>query len=230
MTKMIRSRVTASLLLLAALAGCHKPSEENAENFGAALNAYLAERGDLCVGKTEWPIDVSEREFELGTRDAKQMPVLERLGLVSSWDTIAERKNEGEVFQLRVKRYQLTDAGQKYYHQRTIKNAQGEPQPSGDLCAARLSLDKVTHWQASTTSGGHRVAALSYTYHVNAAPWTSDPDIQKVFPAVTRVVQGAEKAELVEGVTLTDNGWVADDLIGVPPSAKLPGPAQASAR
>ena len=51
---------------------------------------------------------------------------------------------------------------------------------------------------------------MTYTYRVERAPWLSSPEIQRVFPAVTRVVQGAGTAELKEGFTLTPNGWVAN--------------------
>jgi hypothetical protein len=54
---------------------------------------------------------------------------------------------------------------------------------------------------------------VSYTYHVEAAPWTRVPEIEAVFPAVDRVVTGADSALLKEGFTLTNDGWVANELL-----------------
>ena len=82
--------------LLAALAGCGpKPPEADLQNLTAAMNAYLAKKGDLCLGKTRWPIDVPQREAGTRARNALQMPVLERLGLVSaSKATIKDDKEQ----------------------------------------------------------------------------------------------------------------------------------------
>jgi hypothetical protein len=54
---------------------------------------------------------------------------------------------------------------------------------------------------------------VTYTYRVTAAPWTEEPEIRQVFPAVTQVVLGAGGAQLKEGFTLTDRGWVANELV-----------------
>jgi hypothetical protein len=207
-----------------ALGGCRDERAANAENFAKALHAYLAERGQLCVGKSEWPIDVSEREAELGTRDAKQLPVLERLGLVSASDAVAKRKSEDEVYEVRVKRYELTPEGRKFYRVRHAKNARGELVTTGDLCAVELSLDQVKHWEVTNGANGQQSASVSYTYGVAPAAWTQDPEVERVFPAVARVIHGAHEDELREGVTLTPAGWVADDLLG---QTRAPSPTEA---
>ena len=48
--------------------------------FTRAMNTYLEKRGDLCLAKSSWPIDVTQHEIDIGARNAVQMPVLERLG------------------------------------------------------------------------------------------------------------------------------------------------------
>jgi hypothetical protein len=222
------SKSFAVIFACASLVACHDKRAPNAENFAPALVAYLAERGELCVGKSEWPIDVSEREAELGTRDAKQLPVLEQLGLVRSADATATRKNEDETYEVRVKRYDLTPAGRSYYHARKSKDAQGNLVAQADLCAAKLSLDQVKSWQLTTSSAGRQSAVLYYTYHIAPAPWATAPAAQRVFPAVARVLQGAGKDELREELVLTADGWVASELLGTP-SAPAPTASQASA-
>lgn len=216
------------LLLCAALVACHDERAANTENFTRALDAYLAERGELCVGKTEWPIDVSAREAELGTRDAKQLPVLERLGLVSATDAVARRKDEDRTYDVPVRRYELTPAGHAYFHARSVRNASGKVVPSSDLCVAKLTLDQLKSSHVTTDAKGQRSAVLWYTYHATPAPWASDPEVGRVFPAVARVLHGAGKDELREEVTLTPAGWVANELLATvaPPS---PAASQASA-
>ena len=88
----------------------------------------------------------------------------------------------------------------------TSARAQGA---QGDFCAAKLSLDKVVSWDLQ-----QRHAVVTYTYKVDAAPWTRDSELQKVFPMVAGVVRGAGTATLQETFTLTDKGWIAVDLLG----------------
>jgi hypothetical protein len=42
-----------------------------------ALKKYLDAQGYVCVGKFNWPIDVSSEDFQHNARDAVQMPVLD---------------------------------------------------------------------------------------------------------------------------------------------------------
>jgi len=218
------------LLILCTLpAACHDAQAPSVENFSRALDAYLAERGELCVGKSEWPIDVTEREFELGTRDGKQMPVLERLGIVHATDTVAQRKDEDQTFEVPVKRYELTSAGRAYFHPRSVKSRQGDLVAGSDLCAVRLTLAALKNSEVSTDTKGQKSAVLWYTYHVAPAPWTSDPEFLRVFPAVAHVLAGAEKDELREEVTLTPAGWIANELL-TNPAPPVPASSQASAR
>jgi hypothetical protein len=194
------------------LAACAKPNEATAENFTAAMNTYLAQRGELCVGKSQWPIDVNEREIRSNARNAVQMPVLEKLGLVAM--SVAEvdlKDDEGVSHLVKVRRYALTDEGRKYYVARGREQAGGKAPPS-DFCAAKLSLDKVVGWTAPVNpqAGGQMV--VSYTYRAEPAPWMQDPEAQRVFPVVANVLRGAGSAQLTETFRQTDAGWVAADM------------------
>jgi hypothetical protein len=167
---------------------------------------YLAARGELCLGK-EFPLDVTEREFQLHARNAVQMPELEHLGLVSSSAATDQLTTEDGPVAVPVTRFELTETGRRYYR---MQPGSGEGKPAhGDLCVAKLSLNKVVSWEMASPHG----AVVSYTYHVEAAPWTSVPAIKAVFPAVDRLIAGADSALLKEGFVLTKNGWVANELV-----------------
>jgi predicted DNA-binding transcriptional regulator len=208
----------AALLTLAALAAlvgaCRAkrapdPQAANRDNLARGMVAYLAARGELCLGK-EFPLDVTEREFQLRARNAVQMPPLEHLGLVVSSAATGQITTEDGPVSVPVTRFELTETGRHYYRAQPGV-AEGQ-RAHGDLCVAKLSLDKVVSWEMTETKGV-RSAVVSYTYHIEAAPWTRVPEIKAVFPAVDRVVAGAGSALLKEGLTLTNDGWVANELL-----------------
>jgi hypothetical protein len=205
--------IVMTMLVIAAIAACTRSSDPSAADLTSAMNTYLAARGQLCLGKTNWPIDVTQHEIDSGARNALQMPVLERLGLVSSSVADITVDDEGASHRMKVRRYELTDAGRSYYVKRSLRSA-SSTQAAGDFCAARLTLDRIVGWDIHPGDGKTPTATVRYTYHVDAAQWTSDPEAQKVFPMVAGVVRGAAKAELEESFTRTATGWVAVDLQG----------------
>lgn len=208
--------LAASALALTALAGCARSTEASADQFAAGLTDYLAQRGDLCLAKTDWPIDLTQHEIDTGARNALQLPVLERLGLVSSTVAEVEARDDQEVAHaMKVRRYALTEAGRQFYLTRERPTPSGGRQTVRDFCAARLSLDRVVRWEL-TGDGQDRLATVSYTYQVKAAPWTSDAELQRVFPVVAQVIRGAGSAELQERFRRTATGWVAVDLLRAP--------------
>lgn len=191
---------------LAVLAGCGpQQPEANLQNLTAAMNAYLAKRGDLCLGKTRWPIDVPQREAGTRARNAVQMPVLEHVGLVSaSTAKIQDTKEGEEPTEITVTRYTLTEEGKKYFHTRETQ---------GDFCAAHLTLDKVVGWEAHDKDGKDASAVVvTYTYKIDAAPWTGDAGVQKAFPMVDRVVRGAGTMQLKQNFRRTGTGWAPEGV------------------
>jgi hypothetical protein len=209
------NKLCLSLLFAVALIACTRSPEASREAFSQAMNTYLARRGDLCLAKSAWPIDVTQHEVDVGARNALQMPVLERLGLVSSSVATIDIDDEGTSHRIDVRRYALTDAGRRYVVTRSPVGAASAGPARSDFCAARLSLDKVVDWKlGSDANGGLQTATVTYTYRVEAAPWTSDPGIRQVFPVVAGVIRGAGSAQLQETFAATDEGWVAVDLRG----------------
>jgi hypothetical protein len=181
----------------------------NRDAFSEAVNGYLSKRGDLCLGKYEWPVEVSAQEFQIGGRNAVQMPVLEKLGVVRSMTAKTEDPSQPSQSEAAVRRYELTDAGRKYYRARADAGMHGH---TADFCAAKLSLDKIVGWEVHK-NGAQSEAVVTYTYRVDAAPWAQDSDAQRVFPAVARVLNGAGKSQLREVFALTEHGWTAKDSI-----------------
>ena len=217
-TALQRMFLTAGLL--AAPAGCTSKTEATRANFERGMQAYLAQRGDLCIGWSRWPIDVTDHAIAVGAADAVQLPVLERLGIVTS--TVLPVRVGGRATPFNVRRYRLTTKGGERYMERATHVLVVPDDPTAasraDFCVAKLSLAKVESWdvQKSPTA---TTATVNYTYTVEAPAWTADAGFRKVFPAVARVLGGAGTAQLVEGFTLTGAGWTANELL---PNAAAP--------
>jgi hypothetical protein len=194
-----------ALAALAMLTGCGpQQPEANLQNLTAAMNAYLAKKGDLCLGKRQWPIDVPQREAGTRSRNAVQMPVLEHVGLVSASAAKVQDTRESELpTEIAVTRYALTEEGKKYFHARDTQ---------ADFCAAHLTLDKVVGWQARKHENNASAVVVTYTYKIDAAPWTGDADVQKAFPMMDRVVRGAGTMQLKQNFKRTQTGWVPEGI------------------
>jgi hypothetical protein len=193
-----------------ALAGCSKPDDKtpSRENFEAGLRLFLAAGHDqLCLGMYDWPIDLTEAEAGAHARHAVQLPVFEKLGLAKSTAEPVPKSTENPDGA--VKRYALTDEGRKYYRSHAYTSRDGAAHQS-DFCVAQISLDKIESWQLDTRDTQRPAATVSYSYHIEPAPWLQDPDAQRVLPMVTKVIQGADgRLQMHQGFALSQQGWVA---------------------
>ena len=182
----------------------------NEESLNLALKKYLNEKGDFCLGKFDWPINVSEAEFNNGSRDSIQMPVLEKLGLVSVSDASALRKIDETDIPVPVKRYQLTDEGKKFYLEKeSFSRLEGKAvQHSHDFCAAKVSLKKIANWQKAIEPTEGEQILVNYTYNLKTVPWAENPEIQKVFPYLAQLIKGAGQAKLQQQFKLVDGQWL----------------------
>ena len=199
---------------MAAQAG--QPAAPTRAAMTAALNKYLAQHGDLCIGRYDWPIDVPVAEFAYPSRDTLQLPTMENAGLVSSSTAMVQRsEGDGDEKQMKVvevRRYELTDEGRRFYLKRTMVSGGpgGAPVPhDGDFCAGRLSLDKVLSWDKPAVVGDHEETVVTYTYRIAAYPWAKDEDLQDVFPMVAKVVNGGGSMKLQQRMRRVGNNWVA---------------------
>lgn len=210
----------ASLLLPLLLAACgHDKQALDHASVAKAMKSYFETRGDLCLAKSEWPIDVAPDEARAGSRNALQMPALERLGLVESSAALVPRSGaDGIATTVNVVRYRLTALGNQYFLARAphkYPSTNRYASVGHDLCAARLSLDTIVGWEpiANKAAGARPEAVVTYTYKVAPAPWTADPSVRRVFPVVANIVKGAGVLQLQETLVLADNGvWEAKDL------------------
>ncbi|WP_454724443.1 MULTISPECIES: hypothetical protein [Cupriavidus] len=213
------ARAMCVLGLATALAACNqaKTAEQAArtdhETFAAALNNYLAHKGDLCLAKYDWPVNVEYKDGPITDRNAVQMPVLEKLGVVTAKDTVVEYKSESGAEQKKVRQYALSAEGQKYYLRRPVQIPAPDGQVShpGDLCVAKLTLDKVIGWEPPRTLDGKTQTAVMFTYKLDAAPWMRTPEALRAFPMAARVIEGTGTMQLREGFHLTPDGWLPND-------------------
>jgi len=203
------------LIAISSLTACGKVTDLNKDNLSAGIHTYLAKRGDLCLAKNVWPIDVTQKEIDAGGRNAIQMPALERLGLVKASVATVTASEDGRSAEILVRRYELSDEGKKLYLKKEMRSLKSDGEfkiQQVDFCVAKLSLDQVVGWEAQKSSAGNQTVLVNYTYKIDAAPWTQVAEIQRVFPMVARMIQGAGKVQLQETLKLTPQGWVALDL------------------
>src|SRR5260221_14794375 len=173
---------------LSASAACSDGVDPAPPGLRAALEKYLQESGNLCLGKFDWPIEVSERDRQTGARDAVQMPILEKMGIVSS--SVVEKRDEGADHAVTVTRYELTGAGRKYYLARETTNVGADGKTivhHGDFCAAKLSLDKIIGWNRPQAPGNDQQPMVASTYTIAAADWARKPEGHQGFPRVQRI-------------------------------------------
>jgi hypothetical protein len=192
------------VFLIASLAGCHGADRRlaNRENFKLALQTYLSAHGDMCIGKFSWPIDVSYRDAQARSANSLQLPVMQKMGLVSA----QQIDDRGEP----VMRYQLTDAGRKFYVHKPMQSL--TPQGTvlthdGDFCYGHIQLDQIIGWDRVQPVQGQPQTVVTYTYRIDAAPWTQNADARRAFPVVAMIVDSGGVLQLKQALRLSDKGW-----------------------
>jgi hypothetical protein len=202
LTNLVTTTLATSLAV--ATAQANVPPAPSQKSLRPAVRKYLEEKGNFCLGKFEWPIAVSDEDRKVGTHNALQMPVLEKLGLVVASDSPRDPS---------VKNYSLTEEGQKYYLTKqtiTVNSAGQKIRHPGDLCPAKLELDKVVAWDPPSEVDGKSQTTVKYTYRIaKAADWTQDPEVRKVFPMIARIIDKAGSQQLMQLFAWSGHGWVA---------------------
>ncbi|MBB4222072.1 hypothetical protein [Variovorax guangxiensis] len=200
-------KTLAGLAVISALAACSAGRDANAptaENLAAPLDDYLARRGDICLAMFDWPIDLTEAGS--GARHAVQFPVMEQLGLVQSTIVAAPKSKENPDGA--IKRFDLTEAGRQFY--KPHPHASHGTEHASDFCVAHLKREKIVDVKVDASDARHPLAVVSYTYQVDTAPWMRNADAQRVFPMITRIMNGAGgPLQLRQGFRRDDRGWVA---------------------
>jgi hypothetical protein len=194
------------------LAGCGSKSDANLKDLSDATNAYLAKKGQLCLGvSTKWPVDLQVSDQRPGNVKASEMAALEKVGLVHSQNTEAEYTTlSGRPAKAKVLRYELTDEGKKFYREKDVVGLGPNKEALGDICFGQQALDKVSKTEGPVKVGDTTGATIYYTYRIDSlADWANNPDIQKVFPGIVRTLNGAGKTTVNQALVLTAQGWVA---------------------
>jgi hypothetical protein len=223
--KMWMAAVAAASVVCVAGAQADAPAPSD-QDLVPAAQAFLADHGDLCLGWYTWPRELTAEEQQTGRNEAVQLPVLERLGIVKSEQIPASAPKDTAAHAIGVlssapvsaqlaptaptKRYTLTAKGRQYYLQkkRTILNIHGQPEAHDvDFCVAHLTLDKVVKWSPPEPVNGHLETIVRYTYRIKAADWMGDPEAQKVFPVVDRIIRGQGNLLMSATAQLQDGRW-----------------------
>ena len=180
-----------------------------------AVVKYLQQRGNLCLGKFAWPVDVSNLDTEHNTDNAVQMPVLEKIGLVSSSTERLQTQEESSAPGATVTHYQLTPLGQQFYLPvNSVTLAPGDKAITHprDFCAAKLTLDKIVSLDPPQAVQNRPETTVTYTYRVSAADWTKNPEVLQVFPMLDKIIKGERSLQLKQRFRLTNNSWSAVNL------------------
>lgn len=217
MMMMKRKSPLIALALLGAACGCAQAGvpPANRANLSAALKDFLVQRGDICLAKYDWPIDVSARDVVKRSRDALQLPVLEREGLVRSRDGYVVYKIEGrEEESVPTKRYELTELGRRFYKTREIVSHPRDGEEivhHGDLCAGHLELDMVVQiTEPQVAPGQTPTASAEYLYRFTPEPWIKSAQVRAVFPMVDTILQGQGRMRMMQNFHFDGQRWVAD--------------------
>jgi hypothetical protein len=197
------------LTVLVVLGGCSNEKKPNAANFTKAINAYLAKHGQVCVLVDQtFPADVTLPEQKQQTGIGPQTTALEQAGLVRGSNTTAVIHGLAEALSRSttpqpVRRYELTNEGQKYYRQTLVGFGQ-----TGEFCYGQKAVDSIVRWTEPAAIGPYTQSEVTYIYKVvNLAAWAQQSGIQQAFPDIPSTIQDGSKVNQRAGLVLTNNGW-----------------------
>lgn len=179
--------VAAALVVVA----CGKKDVSDNESLVQAF----AVQAPLCTYPIKWPADVGTDEVAKApsrpTSLASQLAVLEKLGFARSEHVTKENaKLYGGSFTTEFVRFSLTDAGQKVIKARWRSDAD---KGKARICYAQRDVTSIVAKKELKLNGVPGMQ-VSYTYQIKEpAPFLNDPQFQKAFPEVSRVLEQAGK-------------------------------------
>lgn len=188
------------------VAGCKTTTAPNEVNFTKAINEYLASHGEVCTAiGIQFPVDIPiAQSGGIGS----QLAVLGQAGLVHATDTTAVVPGmfdalRGSTPPQRVKRYELTEEGKKYF--RTMPGTIGT---TTGFCYGQKRVDSIEKWTKPEMLGGSSQTEVTYTYKIaNLPAWAMRSDVVQAFPDIGAMVRGQSTVTQIAGLELTNNGW-----------------------
>lgn len=200
-------RFLSSVLIssMVALTACNSAKKPSDANFRMAINQYLAKHGRACtwIGQA-FPVDVSELEQKSPAGTGPEMAALEAAGLVRSSDTVVVTPGVfGPGTPHRVKRYEPTAEGRRYFQQ--VAAVLGQ---SAGFCYGDKTVDAIVKWTEPVKAGPYSQTEVTYTYKIaDLAPWAQRPDVQREFGDVRATINGISKSNEVIDLQVTNLGW-----------------------
>ena len=181
-----------------------------------ALREFLGRHGQVCVGKTDWPIDVSSRDRAMRTRNALQLPAMADAGLVSAREGVVIYRTDDVEEPVPTTRYELTELGRRYYRaDRGVGGVGGGDAEmanrKADLCAGQVELDSIVRIEARASEAGQPPkASAEYLYRFMPQPWVESAAIRAVFPTVDTLIREQGRLHMTQGFHFDGERWVAD--------------------
>jgi len=199
----------AAAALSVSLASCSNKKDLTEGNLIDALNTYYAPGPGICLHAEQFPIAASRAEIrnaETVGNDPVLTPIpgleaLKSAGLLASHDAPSPA-SDGAV----ARTYVLTDAGAAAF--KDMPAASG-PVPNdsryGAFCYGHVQVTHVAKWDAEYM--GESTAYFNYEM-AGLPEWAKRQDVQRAFPALGRLVRGADPGKTSSVVMrLTSNGW-----------------------
>lgn len=218
----MKSTLALAVASVLSLTACDSKAQANKEDISLAVANYLAQKGELCLDVTMWPMSISPSDLE--SKDAipdtlvAKMEALKALGLTAEAPG-GNDPNDTNPYKpdVVVKRYVLTDAGKKLYREKevTVKDYRSKTTKQvmeGDLCYAKKKLDKVITWTKPAKAGEWLWVHVTYVYKVGTvAAWARNPKLSTAFPDIAENLRLAGKQQKVY-LKLTGQGWDEYDI------------------
>ena len=198
--------IASGLIVFSGCNGAKKPDEASLRS---AIDQYLSTQTRTCVAVDgKLPLDVPAGDISgAGTR----LAALQQAGLVRFQSTTAVIESMANALSLGpkkaepVKRYTVSDEGQKYF--RRLQGTSGE---SDGFCYGHERVDSIVKWTQPQTQGNYTETTTTYTYKIaDLAAWAKLPEIDQTFPSIGMTLGGAGKNQSIP-LHLTDKGWVVN--------------------
>jgi hypothetical protein len=196
----IAAGIVGACLVLSACSSNKK--EATTENFAKAVSAELERRDAQCDRIDDLPAEYPAAKIKAlrgvsGGPDG--LEALARAGVLIETDTTVKVGNVSGGVRVPGKRFEEADAGKKFIDDK------------GNLCYGRLVLDKIVSWTTPMSTAGVNETVVTYQYRLEGlADWARQPDVQKAYPDIAKLVAGAGHSPMRMPLVQTEDGWISE--------------------